>query len=212
MAKYTQREIDIYKFIQNKIKKDGYPPTIREICEGVSLKSTSSVHTYIINMEKKGMLKKSDTKTRAISLNYISELSEEYPENIENFNLEYAEIPVVGKVAAGNPIFASDNIEDYFPIPMSFVGPGEHFMLRVQGESMINAGILDRDYILVKKQEYANNGNIVVALIDDSATVKTYYKGSKYIVLKPENPDMEPIKTQDVSILGIVKGVFRRID
>lgn len=211
MKKYSQREIDIYKFIQDKINKDGYPPSIREICAGVNLKSTSSVHTYIRNMEKKGMLNRGKTKTRALSLNYVQELSNSNFENVNEFSLEIAEIPVLGKVAAGEPIFAHTNIEDYFPIPISFVGTGEYFMLRIQGESMINAGIFDKDYILVKKQEYANNGSIVVALLDDSATVKTYYKGKEYIVLKPENPDMEPIKTQEVLILGVVKGVFRKI-
>ena len=188
------------KFIKEQILKKGYPPAVREICEAVHLKSTSSVHAHLETLEKNGYIRKDPTKPRAIEI------------LDDTFNLtrrEVVNVPLVGNVAAGMPILATENIENYFPIPSEFMPNQDVFMLHVKGDSMINVGILDGDNILVRQQNTASNGEIVVALVDDSATVKTFYKEDGYYRLQPENDHMDPILVDDVSILGIVFGVFR---
>lgn len=199
-GKITDKQKEILEFMKLEILNKGYPPTVRDICEAVHLKSTSSVHSHLETLEKNGYIRRDPTKPRAIEI--ID----------ENFNLtrrEVVNVPLVGRVAAGEPILAVENIESYFPIPAEFMPNQESFMLRVKGESMINAGIFDGDSILVQKQEDAKNGDIVVALVEDSATVKTFYKEKGYIRLQPENDSMDPIIVDDCSILGKVFGVFR---
>ena len=199
-GKITKKQQEILEYIKQQILKKGYPPSVREIGEAVSLKSTSSVHSHLETLEKTGYIRRDPTKPRAIEI------------LDDTFNLtrrEMVNVPLVGRVAAGEPIFAEQNIEDYFPIPAEYVPNQDVFMLRVKGESMINAGIFDGDQILVRKQETASNGDMVVALVEDSATVKTFYKEDGYYRLQPENDTMDPILVPDVSILGIVFGVFR---
>ena len=186
--------------MKQEILNKGYPPTVRDICEAVNLKSTSSVHSHLETLEKNGYIHRDPTKPRAIEI--ID----------DNFNLtrrEVVNVPIVGRVAAGEPILAVENIENYFPIPAEFMPNQDTFMLRVKGESMINAGILDGDLIVVMKQDTARNGDMVVALVDDSATVKTFYKEDGHIRLQPENDTMDPIIVDDCQILGKVFGVFR---
>ena len=192
-----QRVLD---YIKETIRTTGYPPSVREICAALNFKSTSSAHQYISRLADKGYIDKKDLKTRAIRvIGAESTIS----------------VPIVGKVAAGEPILAQENIEDYFSIGESFFRQDElkndNYILKVQGESMINAGINDGDYIIVSKQETARNGQIVVAMIDGNATVKTFYKENGYIRLQPENDTMEPIIVKDVTILGKVVGLFRKI-
>lgn len=192
-----QRVLD---YIKETIRTTGYPPSVREICAALNFKSTSSAHQYISRLADKGYIDKKDLKTRAIRvIGAESTIS----------------VPIVGKVAAGEPILAQENIEDYFSIGESFFRQDElkndNYILKVQGESMINAGINDGDYIIVSKQETARNGQIVVAMIDGNATVKTFYKENGYIRLQPENDTMEPIIVKDVIILGKVVGLFRKI-
>lgn len=192
-----QRVLD---YIKETIRTTGYPPSVREICAALNFKSTSSAHQYISRLANKGYIDKKDLKTRAIRvIGAESTIS----------------VPIVGKVAAGEPILAQENIEDYFSIGESFFRQDElkndNYILKVQGESMINAGINDGDYIIVSKQETARNGQIVVAMIDGNATVKTFYKENGYIRLQPENDTMEPIIVKDVTILGKVVGLFRKI-
>ena len=178
----------------------GYPPAVREICEAVNLRSTSSVHAHLESLEKNGYIRRDPTKPRAIEI--ID----------DTFNLtrrEMVNVPMVGQVAAGEPILAEQNITNYFPIPMEFMPNNDTFMLTVRGESMINVGIYDGDYVLVEKRQTASNGEIVVALVDDSATVKTFYKEEGYYRLQPENDDMDPIIVMNCEILGKVIGVFR---
>lgn len=199
-GKISDKQREILEYIKKEILNRGYPPAVREICEAVHLKSTSSVHSHLETLEKNGYIRRDPTKPRAIEI--ID----------ENFNLtrrEVVNVPMVGRVAAGQPILAVENIDNYFPIPAEFMPNEASFMLRVKGESMINAGILDGDNILVKRQKDASNGDIVVALIDDSATVKTFYKEDGHIRLQPENDSMEPIIVPDCEILGKVFGVFR---
>ena len=199
-GKITAKQQEILDYIKNEILKKGYPPTVREICETVHLKSTSSVHSHLETLEKNGYIRRDPTKPRAIEI--ID----------ENFNLtrrEMVNVPLVGKVAAGEPILATENIESYFPVPAEYMPNVESFMLRVQGESMINAGIFDGDNILVQRQDTARNGDMVVALVEDSATVKTFYKEGDHIRLQPENDTMDPIIVPDCTILGKVFGVFR---
>lgn len=192
-----QRVLD---YIKETIRTTGYPPSVREICAALNFKSTSSAHQYISRLADKGYIDKKDLKTRAIRVvGTESTIS----------------VPIVGKVAAGEPILAQENIEDYFSIGESFFRQDElkndNYILKVQGESMINVGINDGDYIIVSKQETARNGQIVVAMIDGNATVKTFYKENGYIRLQPENDTMEPIIVKDVTILGKVVGLFRKI-
>ena len=199
-GKITAKQSEILEYIKKEILNKGYPPTVRDICEAVDLKSTSSVHSHLETLEKNGYIRRDPTKPRTIEI------------VDENFNLsrrEFVNVPMVGKVAAGQPILAIENIDSYFPIPTEYMPNTESFMLKVKGESMINAGIFDGDNILVQKQNTARNGEIVVALVDDSATVKTFYKEKDHIRLQPENDTMDPIIVDDCSILGKVFGVFR---
>lgn len=199
----SKKQLDILTYIKNEIYKKGYPPSVREICDAVELKSTSTVHGHLERLEKKGFIRRDPTKPRAIEvLDSSSGIS---------YRREMVELPVVGKVAAGVPILAEENIEDTFPVPIEFIGNSSAFMLIVKGDSMINAGIFDGDYVIVRQQSIAKNGDIVVALINDEATVKTYYKEKDYFRLQPENPYLMPIITKELSILGKVIGVFRSI-
>ena len=199
-GKISDKQREILEFMKNEILNKGYPPTVRDICEAVNLKSTSSVHSHLETLEKNGYIRRDPTKPRAIEI--ID----------DNFNLtrrEVVNVPLVGHVAAGEPILAEENIENYFPVPAEYMPNQQSFMLKVKGESMINVGIYDGDSILVKQQDTASNGDIVVALIDDSSTVKTFYKEDGHIRLQPENDTMAPIIVEDCSILGKVFGVFR---
>ena len=199
-GKITEKQREILEYIKNEILNKGYPPAVREICEAVHLKSTSSVHSHLETLEKNGYIRRDPTTPRAIEI------------TDDMFNLtrrEVVNIPIIGSVAAGQPILATENIENYFPIPAEFLPNQEVFMLRVKGDSMINAGIFDGDKILVRQQPTASDGDMVVALVGDSATVKTYYKEDGHYRLQPENDTMEPILADEVSVLGIVFGVFR---
>ncbi|MCI8333372.1 MAG: transcriptional repressor LexA [Lachnospiraceae bacterium] len=199
-GKISKKQTEILEYIKSQILNKGYPPSVRDICEAVDLKSTSSVHSHLETLEKNGYIRRDPTKPRAIEI--ID----------DNFNLvrrEVVNVPIVGKVAAGQPILAVENVESYFPIPMEFMPNEQCFMLKVQGESMINAGIFDGDTLLVEQCHAAHNGDMVVALVDDSATVKTFYREADHIRLQPENDTMEPILVPDCQILGKVFGVFR---
>ena len=208
----NKREKTILKFIEKQIMTDGYPPSVREIGQAVGLSSTATVHGYLERLEKKGYIKKKDKKGRTLRL-LKGSTGETKKTSSKDFytQKELVEVPVVGKITAGMPILAVENVTDTFPIPIDFVGNSECFMLTVRGESMIEAGILDGDFILVRKQSDAINGQILVALIEDEATVKTFYKEKNYIRLQPENPTMEPIIVPDCKILGKVIGVFRKM-
>jgi len=200
------RQEKILKFINEKIKESGYPPSVREIARAVNLSSSATVHSHLKKLEEKGYLKRSHSKPRAISVlaKYGDEALEANPSNM-------VYVPVVGRIAAGRPILAEENIEDYFPLTSDFVnGKKDVFILHVRGDSMVNAGILDRDYIVVRKQDDAINGEIIVALLDDEATVKRFFKLDKKIKLMPENDYMEPIIVKDVKVLGKVIGVIRK--
>ena len=199
-GRISDKQKEILEYMKQEILNKGYPPTVRDICEAVKLKSTSSVHSHLETLEKNGYIRRDPTKPRAIEI--ID----------DNFNLtrrEMTNVPMVGRVAAGEPILAVENIESYFPIPTEYMPNAESFMLKVKGESMINAGIFDGDQILVEKCNTARNGDMVVALVDDSATVKTFYKENGHIRLQPENDYMEPIIVDNCQILGKVFGVFR---
>ncbi len=208
----NKREKAILKFIEGQVSKNGYPPSVREIGKAVGLSSTATVHGYLAKLQEKGYIKKENQKGRTLKLLKNSDKKEIKSEN-KNFysGKEMVDVPVIGKITAGAPILAVENVTDTFPIPIDFVGNSESFMLTVSGESMIEAGILDGDYILVKKQNTARNGEIVVALIEDEATVKTFYKEKDYIRLQPENSTMDPIIVPDCKILGKVAGVFRKM-
>lgn len=199
-GKISAKQLEILEYIKSQILERGFPPAVRDICEAVHLKSTSSVHSHLETLEKNGYIRRDPTKPRAIEI------------LDDNFNLmrrEMVNVPMVGRVAAGEPILAEQNIENYFPIPMEFMPNNQTFMLKVKGESMINAGILDGDYVLVEERKTAHNGEMVVALIEDGATVKTFYKEEGIIRLQPENDTMDPIIVPDCTILGKVIGVFR---
>jgi len=204
----NKREKAILKFIEKQINEKGYPPSVREIGKAVGLSSTATVHTYIAKLKEKGYISKEDQKGRTLKL--LKGGKSQEPKTVYN-GRELADVPVVGKITAGEPILAVENITDTFPLPIEFVGNSECFMLTVRGESMIEAGILNGDYILVKKQDIARNGEIVVALIGDEATVKTFYKEKDHIRLQPENSTMDPIIVPNCKILGKVAGVFRKI-
>ena len=208
----NKREKAIIKFIEKKVTEDGYPPSVREIGKAVGLHSTATVHGYLAKLREKGYIKKEDKKGRTLKLLKGGDGKEfENEQKILYSQKELIEIPLIGKITAGAPILAVENVTDTFPIPIDFVGNSECFMLTVRGESMIEAGILDGDYILVRKQSDVTNGEIVVALIEDEATVKTFYKEKDHIRLQPENSAMEPIIVPNCSILGKVVGVFRKI-
>ena len=209
----NKREKDILKYIEKQVAANGYPPSVREICKAVGLRSTATVHGYLESLEKKGYIKKESQKGRTLKLLKGGKL-EGHQETFDKpmyTQKEMVDVPVVGKITAGAPILAVENVTDTFPIPIAFVGNSESFMLTVRGESMIEAGILNGDYILVRKQNTATNGEIVVALIEDEATVKTFYKEKDYVRLQPENSTMDPIIVPDCQILGKVIGVFRKM-
>ena len=199
-GKITAKQQQILDYIKDEILKRGYPPAVREICEAVNLKSTSSVHSHLETLEKNGYIKRDPTKPRAIEI---------CDDNFQMVRTEMVSIPVIGQVAAGQPILAEQNIESYFPVPAEMGPNGESFALKVKGDSMINVGIYNGDQIFVKCCQSANNGDTIVALIDDSATVKTFYKEDGHIRLQPENDSMEPIIVDQCQILGKVFGVFR---
>lgn len=199
-GRISAKQKEILDFIKHEILNKGYPPSVRDICEAVNLKSTASVHAHLETLEKNGYIRRDPTKPRAIEI------------LDDNFNLarrEVINVPLIGTVAAGQPLLAVENIESYFPVPAEYMPNQESFMLHVKGDSMVNAGIFNGDQILVKKQETADNGDIIVALVDDSATVKTYYKEDGHFRLQPENDHMDPIILDKVDILGKVFGVIR---
>ena len=212
MTDLNKRERAILKFIEKQINENGYPPSVREIGKAVGLSSTATVHGYLAKLTKKGYIKKEDQKGRTLRVlkGGLADNEKSSPKPLYN-GRELVDVPVIGKITAGAPILAVENVTDTFPIPIDFVGNSESFMLTVRGESMIEAGILDGDYILVKRQNSARNGQIVVALIEDEATVKTFYKEKDYIRLQPENSTMDPIIVPDCKILGVVGGVFRKL-
>ena len=196
----TKKQEEILNYIKDEILERGFPPAVREICQAVGLKSTSSVHSHLESLEKNGYIRRAPTKPRAIEI-----LDEAF-----NFTRrEMVNVPIVGRVAAGEPLLAEQNIEEYFPIPMEFMPNKQTFLLKVCGESMINAGILNGDYVLAQEENTAHNGDMVVAMIEDGATVKTFYKEEGVIRLQPENDFMDPIIVPDCTILGKVIGVFR---
>ena len=199
--KISTKQREILEYIKSEILSRGYPPAVREICEAVNLKSTSSVHSHLETLEKNGFIKRDPTKPRAIEI---------CDDNFQMVRTEMASLPVIGTVAAGTPILAEENIDSYFPVPAEIVPNGEpSFVLKVKGDSMINVGIFNADQIFVQQCNTAKNGDTVVALVDDSATVKTFYKEKDHIRLQPENDDMDPIIVDDCQILGKVFGVFR---
>lgn len=199
-GKITAKQQEILEYIKECILKKGYPPAVREICEAVHLKSTSSVHSHLETLERNGYIRRDPTKPRAIEI-----LDDEFALT----RREMVQVPMIGTVAAGQPILAEENIEDYFPIPASILPNAETFMLKVKGESMINVGIFDGDQVIVERTGTARNGEIVVALVEDSATVKRFYKEKGHYRLQPENDTMEPILVEHVEILGKVIGLFR---
>ena len=199
-GKISKKQQEILEYIKNQILQRAFPPAVREICEAVNLKSTSSVHSHLETLEKNGYIRRDPTKPRAIEI------------LDDTFNLtrrEMVNVPIIGQVAAGQPILAEENIEDYFPFPAERMPNKQTFLLKVKGERMINAGILDGDYVLVEQDATASNGDMVVALVEDSATVKTFYKEEGVVRLQPENDFMDPIIVKEVSIHGKVIRVIR---
>ena len=201
-GKITAKQQEILDFIKKKTLERGYPPAVREICEAVKLRSTSSVHAHLETLEKNGYIRRDPSKPRAIEI---------MDDSFQMVRQEMTSIPIVGQVAAGMPILAEQNINGYFPLPMEIVPNNEVFVLNVKGESMINIGIMDGDQIFVECTDTARNGDVVVALIDDSATVKTFYKENGHIRLQPENDSMDPIIVDNCEIIGKVFGVFRKM-
>ena len=199
-GKISEKQREILEYIKSEIVNKGYPPAVRDICEAVHLKSTSSVHSHLETLEKNGYIRRDPTKPRAIEI------------MDDSFNMvrrEVVNVPLIGRVAAGEPILAVEDVEMYFPIPAELMPNQDCFLLEVHGESMVEAGIFDGDNILVKQQSTASNGDMVVALVDDSATVKTFYKENGHFRLQPENSSMDPIIVDHVEILGKVFGVMR---
>lgn len=199
-GKISKKQSEILEYIKEQILEKGYPPAVREICEAVHLKSTSSVHAHLETLEKNGYIRRDPTKPRAI------EICDDSFQLVRN---EMTSIPIIGTVAAGQPILATENIEGYFPVPVDMVPNAETFILKVKGDSMINAGIFSGDQIFVERTNVARNGDMVVALVDDSATVKTFYKEQGHVRLQPENDTMDPIIVNECSILGKVFGIMR---
>ena len=189
----------ILAYIEKATLQKGYPPSVREICDATGLKSTSTVHGHLIRLEKKGLVYRDSMKPRASSA----------PSDHQMYRTEMINVPIVGRVSAGSPILATENIEDYIALPQSMLGEGEHYVLGVRGESMIEAGIMDGDYVVVRKQPTANNGDIVVAMVEDDATVKRFYRENGHFRLQPENSTMEPIIVPEVTILGKVVSLYR---
>ncbi len=202
-GKISPKQKEILEYIKSQILERGFPPAVRDICEAVHLKSTSSVHSHLETLEKNGYIRRDPTKPRAIEI---------LDDSFNFMRREMVNVPIIGRVAAGEPILAEQNIENYFPIPMEYMPNNQTFILKVKGESMINAGILDGDFVLVEQRATARNGEMVVALIEDGATVKTFYKEDGYIRLQPENDTMDPIIVTDLQILGKVIGIFRFFD
>jgi repressor LexA len=199
--KLTVKQQMILDFLKAEIRKNGYPPTVREICEAVGLSSTSTVHSHLETLERKGHIRRSPAKNRSTEI-----LEEDFYRN----SRELVNVPIVGRVAAGVPILADENIEDTFPIPIDYVKNDICFMLHVKGDSMIDEGIFDGDLVLVRQQPDANDGDIVIALLDDSATVKTFHRDGEFIRLDPANPAFEPIRVRECEVLGKVIGLYRR--
>ncbi len=200
----TAKQKSVLDYLKEMVYKRGYPPSVREVCDAVGLKSTSTVHNHLTNLEKKGFIKRDPTKPRAIEIM-------DYPFQEQSIKKQMVNVPIVGKVTAGEPILANENIEDVFPLPKDFMETSEDlFILKVEGSSMINAGILSGDSVIVKKQNTAQNGDIVVALLEDDATVKRFYKEKKGFRLQPENSEMEPLLVKEVTVLGKVIGLLRR--
>lgn len=226
MDQLKEREKQILSYMKAEIQKKGYPPTVREMCHSLGIKSTSTAHKDLANLEKKGYIRKDPAKPRAIEILYGGDSGAQKPGSSRENSAEtealltaantertdVVDIPVVGRIAAGTPILAEQNVEDSFPVPARYLSKGTNFMLTVHGDSMVEAGIFDGDYILVQQQSTADNGEIVVAMIDgfeSEATVKTFYREQDHVRLQPENSTMSPIIVKDVKILGLVKGVFR---
>lgn len=200
----NKKQLEILDFIRKELNRKGYPPSLREIGRAVNLKSTSTVHGHLERLEKKGFIRRDATKPRAIEI--LDGSSFTY------FKKEMTELPIVGKVTAGQPILAQENIEDFFPVPLEFIGNNDSFILIVKGNSMIDAGIFDKDYVIVSQQSYADNGDIVVALLnDDEATIKKFYKENGHYRLQPENKLYEPLIVDNLTILGKVIAVFRKL-
>ena len=210
MKKSEQRQQDILAFMKKTISNKGYSPTVREICQALSIKSTSTVHSDIKALEDKGLVRKDPSKPRTV---LPVDMMPGTSSHSTSDDINTISLPVIGRVAAGEPILAEQNIVDEMPMPARFVGPGNNFILTVQGDSMINVGINDGDYLIVQESHEANNGEIVVALVNDGfesgATVKRFFKESDHIRLQPENDFMDPIIATDVTVVGKVKGVFR---
>lgn len=207
MSKISNRQNAILEFIKHEVKDKGYPPSVREIGEAVGLASSSTVHGHLDRLEKKGLIRRDPTKPRAIEI-----LDQDEEQGAEIIPVSVAKVPVVGRVTAGLPITATENIEEYFPLPSHMVGENQVYMLSIVGNSMVEAGIHNGDYVIVRQQQTANNGDIVVAMTEeDEATVKTFYREKDHIRLQPENEEMEPIRLTNVTILGKVIGLFRDI-
>lgn len=200
----SQKQMEILLYIKSELQRQGYPPAVREICKGVNLKSTSTVHGHLEKLEAKGYIRKDPTKPRALE---ILDREDDYL----FIHKKTLDVPILGRVTAGAPILAVENIEDTYPVPLELVEGHDVFMLRVQGESMIEAGILDGDLVLVKEQSQAYNGDIVVALLGEEATIKRFFKEKDMIRLQPENQFMQPIYSKDVSVLGKVIGLYRKM-
>lgn len=206
MIKLSTRQLAILDYIKKEVKEKGYPPSVREIGEAVGLASSSTVHGHLARLEKKGLIRRDPTKPRAIEILDETDMQQDVQD------METVRVPVLGKVTAGEPILAVENIEEYFILPEHMVGHDTVYMLRIQGTSMIDAGILDEDFVIVRQQSVANNGDIVVAMTEENeATVKRFFKEKNHIRLQPENPTMEPILLPNVTILGKVIGVFRHM-
>lgn len=207
MSELSGKDYEILNFIEDQLNEKGFPPSVREICEAVGLSSTATIHARLKKLEKHGKIVRDSSKNRSIMV-----VGADHARNIEYKDDKYIDVPIYGKVTAGMPITAVQDFRDTFPLPMNFANNKDLFMLKVQGESMINAAILDGDYIIVERQPTANNGDIVVALVDnENATVKTYYKENGHFRLQPENDFMEPIIVNELAILGKVVGVFRKL-
>jgi len=200
-GKLTPKQQMVLDFLKSEIRRNGYPPTVREICDAVGLSSTSTVHAHLETLERKGHIRRSPAKNRSTEI-----LEEDFYANTR----ELVNVPIVGRVAAGVPILAAENIEDTFPIPIDYVKNDTCFMLHVKGDSMMDEGILDGDLVLVRQQQDATDGDIVIALIEDSATVKTFYRDGEFIRLNPANPSFQPIILRECDVLGKVIGLYRR--
>jgi len=199
----SKKQEEVFSFLKKQIRKKGYPPTVREICDAVNLSSTSTVHAHLETLERKGYIRRSPTKNRSIEI---------LEDNFYGFSDQVVNVPIVGQVTAGTPILAQENIEGSFPIPVDYIPNNQTFILHIKGDSMIDAGIHDKDLIVVSQQHDADNGDIVVALIDDSATVKTFYRENNgFVRLQPANSTYQPIIVKDCEILGKVVGLYRKV-